>query len=170
MLRNVPKCPKCGWSLSFTEENGQWVARCWNKPNPPSKPTGCPIDIVGQKPSARAASYLSPPDFQRLDLACYAIYRSYGPPYLVGSVLQRPDFRDIDLRCILADEEYDGMFPPDDGDSQRRLLLLNVSLSKMIADAAQVAWPIDFQFQRRTDANAEFSGMRNPMGLRWAHD
>lgn len=125
--------------------------------------------MTTSKSRMRAASYLSPPDFQRLDLACYAIYRAYGAAYLVGSVLTRKSFRDIDLRCILSDDEYDRMFPPDDRDSPRKLCLLNIALSRMIADQAQVPWPIDFQFQRMTDANAEFDGMRNPMGVRWAY-
>ena len=124
---------------------------------------------MSEKPRVRAGSYLSPPDFQRLDLACFPVYRAFGAAYLVGSVLERPDFRDIDLRCILADEEYDRLFPPDDRDSAHRLCLLNIALSRMIADQAQVPWPIDFQFQRRTDANEEFAGMRNPMGVRWAY-
>lgn len=116
------------------------------------------------------ASYLSPPDFGRLDLACFAIYRSFRAPYLVGSCLTRPDFRDIDIRCILADEDFDRMFPPAEPRSERKLLLLNISLSRMIADQAQVPWPIDFQFQRQTEANAEFPGQRNALGIRWAHE
>lgn len=42
----VPKCPRCGWTLSFEAIDRSWVARCWNKPNPPSKPLGCPVDVV----------------------------------------------------------------------------------------------------------------------------
>ena len=118
----------------------------------------------------RRASFLSPPDFQRLDLACFPVYRSYGAAYLVGSVLTRADFRDIDLRCILDDDEYDRMFPPDDSDSSRKLCLLNIAISSMISDSAQLAWPVDFQFQRQTEANAEFNEMRNPMGMRWAYE
>lgn len=161
-MKNEPRCHACKWGLSFAEEDGRWIARCWN-PN-------CSVDEIGEKRRIRAASYLSPPDFQRLDLACYPIYRAYGAAYLVGSVLTRPDFRDIDLRYILFDEEYDRMFPGEDADSPRKLCLLNVALSRMIADSAQLAWPVDFQFQRMTEANAEFDGMRNPMGTRWAYE
>ena len=115
----------------------------------------------------RRASYLSPPDFHRLDWACRPIYVAYGtPPYLVGSAETRPDFRDIDLRLILPDDEFAGMVP-----NEEIGLLLNIALSSLIARAADLPWPIDFQIQQRTAANDEFGDLaihpRNPMGMRW---
>lgn len=116
--------------------------------------------------SARA-SYLSPPDFHRLDWACRPVYIAYGhPPYLVGSVLQRADFRDIDLRLILDDDEFAAMVP-----TEEIGLLLNIALSTLVAQSAGLAWQIDFQIQQQTAANEEFAGAgehpRNPMGMRW---
>jgi len=70
---------------------------------------------VTDKPRERSASYLSPPDFHRLNWACLPITEAFGtPPYLVGSSLTRPDFRDIDLRLILDDEAFDRMFSVSD--------------------------------------------------------
>lgn len=127
------------------------------------------------KPSARSASYLSPPDLHRLDWACQPIRRAFGtPPYLVGSVLTRPDFRDIDLRLILDDEVVERLFGPDgtSGTPEQQAphglrLLIDIALSDLIAKAASLPWPIDFQIQARSEANGEHGGqMRNPMGVR----
>lgn len=111
--------------------------------------------------AGRRASCLSPPDFHRLNWACRPVHDAYNtPPYLVGSVLTGPEFRDIDLRLILDDAEFAAMVPnPEIG------RLLNIALSDLIARAAGLAWPIDFQIQPMTEANA-IDGMRNPMGMR----
>lgn len=104
------------------------------------------------------ASYLSPPDFRRLDWACRPVAAAFGcPVYLVGSVLRTAAYRDVDLRLILNDEEaapYIG----------RTGLLLNVALSDLIARSANLPAPIDFQIQSMTEANAE-DGARNPLGI-----
>lgn len=114
------------------------------------------------KRGPRAASYLSPPDLRRLDWACAPIRQAFGtPPYLVGSVLMRPDYRDIDIRLILDDEQVERMFPTDGV-----RLLLNVALSDLIARAAGVRAPIDFQIQSMTEANVPEHGLRNPLGIR----
>lgn len=104
------------------------------------------------------ASYLSPPDFHRLDWAVRPIAAAFGRPvYLVGSVLRTADYRDIDLRLILDDDQV-ATYP----DPVR--LLLNIALSDLIARAAGLAAPIDFQIQPMAEANAE-PGDRNPLGL-----
>lgn len=134
------------------------------------------LDRATAKPRVRSASYLSPPDLHRLDWACVPIRRAFGtPPYLVGSALTRPDFRDIDLRLILDDDVVERMFGPhpatgllgDNNDPPRVRLLLNIALSDLIARAAGLPWPIDFQIQSMTEANTpENDGVRNPMGVR----
>jgi hypothetical protein len=118
---------------------------------------------VSDKPLIRPASYLAPGDFHRLSWACRPIKEGFDHyPYLVGSVMTTPHFRDIDLRLILPDKEYRRLAP-----NRQRLLLLNVAISDLIAKAAGLAWPIDFQFQSQTEADADTSpaGMRNPMGM-----
>jgi hypothetical protein len=105
------------------------------------------------------ASYLSPPDFHRLDWACRPITAAFGRPvYLVGSVLRTAAYRDIDLRLILPDEEA-AQF------SGRIGLLVNIALSDLIAKTAGQSAPVDFQIQSMTDANIPEHGARNPLGL-----
>lgn len=122
------------------------------------------------KPTARSASYLSPPDFHRLNWACVPITQAFGhPPYLVGSALSRPDFRDIDIRLILDDEVVEQMFGVRgkffEGEPGAVRLLLNIALSDLIARAANAPAPIDFQIQSMTEANVPQHGMRNPLGI-----
>lgn len=120
------------------------------------------------------ASFLSPPDFHRLNWACRPITEAFGePPYLVGSVLTRPDFRDIDIRLILDDEVVERMFGASgafglhcDGDPKAVRLLVNIALSDLIAKAANPPAPIDFQIQSMAEANVPEHGARNPMGVR----
>jgi hypothetical protein len=124
------------------------------------------------KPQVRSASYLSPPDFHRLNWACMPIAQAFGnPPYLVGSVLTRPDYRDIDIRLILDDEAVDRMFNTNgewfaDGDPKAVRLLLNIAMSDLIAKSANAPAPIDFQIQSMTEANVPEHGARNPLGIR----
>ena len=117
------------------------------------------------------ATFLSPPDFHRLEWACRTIHDAFGePPYLVGSVLTRPDFRDIDLRLILDDDAVkrlcgaSGIHGGGNQDAVR--LLLNIALSDLITKLAAPPAPIDFQIQSQTEANAEPGRGRNPMGIR----
>lgn len=130
---------------------------------------------MSTKPDLRVASYLSPPDMHRLDWACRPVYDAFGsPPYLVGSVLTRPDFRDIDLRLILPDADVDRLCSIGTNMADRTLgsavrLLLNIAISDLIAKAANLSWPIDFQIQSMTEANVPEHGQRNPMGIRWDH-
>jgi hypothetical protein len=118
------------------------------------------------------STFLSPPDLHRLDWACRPIRDAFGnPPYLVGSVLTRPDFRDIDIRLILDDDAVERMFNShgtyfDDGDPNAIRLLVNIALSDLIARAAGVPAPIDFQIQSMTEANVPEHGARNPLGVR----
>lgn len=123
-----------------------------------------------EKPAMRSVSYLSPPDFHRLNWACRPIRDAFGsPPYLVGSALLRPDFRDIDIRLILDDEVVAAMFGVkgklSDGAPGDVRLLLNIALSDLIAKAANPPAPIDFQIQSMTEANVPEHGMRNPLGI-----
>lgn len=114
------------------------------------------------KPKVRLASYLSPPDFHRLNWACapvHAAFAEYGV-FLVGSVTERPDFRDIDLRIIVPDKRYKRLCP-----NRATKLLLDIALSDLVAKAAGLPWPIDLQFQSFTEAQEYATKSRNPMGL-----
>lgn len=114
----------------------------------------------------KRATYLSPPDFKRLDWACERIRDAFGEPvYLVGSVTERPDYRDIDLRMILSDAKFKRMF----GSNGRLRQLFNVALSDFVQRMASPPAPIDFQIQSMSEANVpEHKGTRNPLGIREA--
>lgn len=119
------------------------------------------------------ASYLSPPDFQRLNWSCRPIADAFGEPvYLVGSVLTKPNFRDIDLRLILDDQTFNHMFRHEvrlEYDGQLAVgpvrFLLNIAISDLIAKTAGLSWPIDFQIQSIGEANAPENLLRNPLGI-----
>lgn len=124
----------------------------------------------------RRATYLSPPDMNRLDWACRPIAEAFGhAPMLVGSVFTRSDYRDIDIRLILPDEDIERLFgtdglhgTPNAPTPHALQLLLNIALSDLIAKAANLPVPIDFQIQSRTEANSDDQrGHREPIGIRW---
>lgn len=109
------------------------------------------------------ASYLTVSQQFNLNVAC-RVLRGFGfGTYHVGSSLNKPDYHDIDLRCIMPDDEYDKMFSPDGIINPSRVLFLNTAISEWIQ--ARTGLPIDFQFQRQTEANAEFKGPRNAVGI-----
>lgn len=106
------------------------------------------------------ATYLTVGQQFNLEHACRMLSAAFGlRTYLVGSALNRPDYRDVDLRCLLADEEYDVVI----GTNTHRLKLLKTALSEWLASRTGLL--VDFQFQRVSDANAEFEGVRHPFGF-----
>lgn len=56
-----------------------------------------------------------------LDAAAKTIHRAYDSygVMLVGSCLDRQDYRDVDVRCVLADDEFEAMFPKDESEVLR---------------------------------------------------
>lgn len=112
-------------------------------------------------------SYLTVSQTYDLNVACHAL-RDFGyGTYHVGSSLNRPDYRDVDLRCILTNSEFDEMFSKESTEiGDRKLKFLNVAISEWIQ--ARMGLPIDFQFQRMSDANHEFPSethRRNGTGM-----
>lgn len=108
----------------------------------------------------KRGNYLSVTQQFNLHHACRLLTAAWGHcTYLVGSSLDRPNYRDVDLRCILPDEEYDAFI----GKNETKLLLLNTALSEYLS--ARTNLPIDFQFQRRTEANEKFDGLRYFVGF-----
>lgn len=108
-------------------------------------------------------SHLTTAQFAILNDACIPVAEAWDShPYLVGSATERADYRDVDLRLILADEEFDHWF------AGRELLwsLICLAIGRHLADVTGL--PIDFQIQRRTEANEKFPGAgdRHPMGMR----
>lgn len=107
-------------------------------------------------------TWLTTAQFALLNDACIPVGEAFGAkPYLVGSVTEHAGFRDVDLRLILADEDFDYWF---DG---RVMLWSLVCLAIGQHLAALTGLPVDFQIQRRTEANETYpDGLRHPMGMR----
>ena len=109
------------------------------------------------------ATFLIQSEFDRLEDWCRMVRVIFGPsfgPYLVGSVQERADYRDVDIRVLMSDANFDAVF-------RRRpeaVRFLNRAFS--VWGQQETGLPIDFQVQRQTEANAEFSGARNAMGVR----
>ena len=97
------------------------------------------------------AGYLTVLQAYNLNVACRPLAPFGWGTFHVGSSLTRPDWHDVDLRCILPDEEYDRMFGEEDEYQVARLAFLNVAISEWLANRSGL--PIDFQFQRATQAN-----------------
>ena len=107
------------------------------------------------------ASYLTVNQQYNLNIACRPLAMIGYGTFHVGSSLSKPDFHDVDLRCILPDDQYDAIFESDPGEAF--LLFLNTAISEWVA--ARSGLPIDFQFQRATQANETFKGLgRNGVG------
>lgn len=107
------------------------------------------------------STFLIQSDFDRLEDWCRMIYAIFGrPPYLVGSATERADFRDVDVRVMLPDEAFDSVFRG----RLEPVRFLNRGLS--VWGQRETGLPIDFQVQRYSNAVAEFTKPRNPMGVR----
>jgi len=125
------------------------------------------------EPSRKRASWIRYPDMDRLDRWGGVLFRATGQvAYLVGSALERRDFGDVDVRIILDDEVYDALFPAPLYHPQRAQALWSMLCEAISAWGRQeTGLPIDFQFQRRTQANEEEpgAGRRHALGLgKWA--
>lgn len=81
-------------------------------------------------------------------------------PYLVGSVARAEAWRDVDVRLMLDDDVYAQLT----NWRTQQAAALNVAMSLWGQRATGL--PIDFQFQRTSEANEKHNGIRNPLGLR----
>lgn len=109
-------------------------------------------------------SAFSPRQMFLLDLACKPISEAFnGGVYHVGTSAEgRQEYRDVDVRVMLADKDYDRLVKAIGQDAVNFL-----SLAVAVYLASQTAMPIDFQFQRTTEANAKHGDkFRNPLGIR----
>ena len=109
------------------------------------------------------ATYLIQSDFDRLEDWCRMVRVIFGSafgPYLVGSVMARADYRDVDIRVIVQDRKFDSLFRG----RLEAVRFLNRAFS--VWGRQETGLPIDFQVQRQAEANAEFDGPRNAMGVR----
>jgi hypothetical protein len=105
-------------------------------------------------------SALSPRMMFLLDEACAPIAKALDTPYLVGTACTAREYRDVDVRVMLEDDEYDRL--ADIG--QQLPTFLGLAIGEYLA--SRTGLPIDFQIQRRTQANELHHGPRNPLGVR----
>jgi hypothetical protein len=105
-------------------------------------------------------SGLTTTELHRLDRACVDLFRAFDnrPPYLVGSAFDGDTFRDVDVRTILPDDEFDAIF----GTRPQLWGLFCVAVSTYLSDTTGLR--VDYQVQRRTEANDKHDGPRNPLG------
>lgn len=86
--------------------------------------------------------------------------------YHVGSSMgdNKKDWRDVDIRVILTDEEWGklGLLHPDRNHSDPKWRALSIVFSHYGRHITGL--PIDFQLQRITEANNEYSGGRSHCG------
>ena len=94
------------------------------------------------------------------------IYAAFGHvPYRVGSSLKlKTGWRDVDVRLILPDDEYAAMFGAETNHTNEHqnekwvaFVLAFSAFGKSVTGL-----PIDFQIQRRTDANEKLSKDDDP--------
>ena len=111
------------------------------------------------EPEKYRASYLTVSQAYDLNIACRPLARFGYGTFHVGSSLTKPDYHDVDLRCMMPDEEYDRLLTLFAYDG---ILFLNTAISEWVA--SRTGLPIDFQFQRATEANEKFTGRRSAVG------
>lgn len=112
------------------------------------------------------ANFIGAPEFFNLDLTCRILAEAFDHHvYLVGSSLKIREYRDVDVRAILPDEEFDRMFPgaKSSPHNSAQWSLICAAISEWLATRTNL--PIDFQIQRMTEANAEYDGPRNALGI-----
>lgn len=118
-----------------------------------------------QPDDVKRANYLPVPHVFNLNQACMVLAQAfeYGV-YLVGSCLHKRDYRDVDVRAILADDEYDRLFPGIGNEQHHPLWsLMCASISLYLEKATGL--PIDFQIQKQSEANEKYKGARHALGM-----
>ena len=115
------------------------------------------------------ANHVGAPKIFQLELCCQQLNRAFdGHCYLVGSSNERADWRDIDIRLMLDDDAFDRLFPNARGkdslhEHDLRWLIMTTSISEWLSRVTGL--PVDFQFQRQTQANKQHPGMRQAIGM-----
>lgn len=112
-------------------------------------------------------SALTPRQLFNLDEACKPLVKAYGvTPYLVGTAAEtKQPYRDVDVRLIFPNGMYDNL--------QKVIGQEGIAFTGFVIGAyleSKTGLPIDFQFQRMTEANDRHNGVRNPLGCRELSD
>jgi hypothetical protein len=117
------------------------------------------------EPRETRANWIGVPAFFNLNQACAVLNAAFGwgSTFLVGSSLERRDFRDVDVRTMLDDEVFDRLFPGGGNQNCAYWSLICSSISLYLAQHSGL--PVDFQIQRRTEANRQYKGRRHAVGI-----
>jgi hypothetical protein len=115
------------------------------------------LDEALRKEDRKGGNFVGAPAYYELNEACRSLTDVFGHHvYLVGSSIKKRDFRDVDVRCMLPDEDFDRFFGSVQNPSHNPYLsLLTISISAWLK--ARTGLPVDFQFQRRTEANRDYA-------------
>jgi hypothetical protein len=103
-------------------------------------------------------------DLYLLERACQPVWEGFdGHTYLVGTAQNGGPYRDVDVRTILPDDEFDAIF----GSRPALWELVCFAVASLLAQ--QTGLPIDYQVQRRSEANEKYrqqdGHQRNPVGI-----
>ena len=129
--------------------------------------------IEAEPKQMKRANWLPAPAAFNLNMACVAVNNAFGNSYgcyLVGSSTWRRDYRDVDVRFIMADEAWDRMFGAERADRPDLHPLWALTCSGISCWLQQqTGLPVDFQIQKASVANTEFSRKdgheRQPLGF-----
>jgi hypothetical protein len=124
------------------------------------------IDLDREADAVKYECMVGSPGFFLLNQACLAVRYAFGSVFLVGSAIASKDYRDVDVRAILADREFERLFPGLIGNPRLNPMwsLLCSSISVHLSQASGL--PVDFQIQAQTVANEKHPGQRRiPLGL-----
>lgn len=119
-----------------------------------------------QQPARRVQVGTGMPESILLNSFGQWLQDAYGEvAYHVGSSMYGKNWRDVDVRMMLDDPVFDEMFPGYRFYRQEdaKWALLCAAISRL--GASFTGLPIDFQFQRVSEANAMYRGARNPLSL-----
>lgn len=122
------------------------------------------MDSEGAKPSRR--NRVGMPASLWLHEFGSQVWAAFGePPYLVGSALVgEREPHDVDVRLILSDEEYEALGLGDPRRPHSNAKWVSLVLAYSALGRQMTGLPIDFQIQRRTEANKD-QGPRSALGL-----
>ena len=84
----------------------------------------------------------------------------------VGSSAVSKQWRDVDIRLIMPDEQFNDLFPGYNGHHQNdtKWALLSAAIAEL--GRKLTGFPVDFQFQRRSDASHRYGRkFREPLDL-----
>lgn len=114
----------------------------------------------------RGINHIGMPAALYLDYFGIEVYEAFGDhPYLVGSATRSASWRDVDVRLILPDEEFNALFGKMPHPRCENLKWNALCLAFAALGERMTGLPIDFQIDRRTEANAQHAGKeRIPLG------